>query len=150
MAMCAGRRRPRARARQPAPRLRGPSERDRHWAMARMDGQSPAAGQAAPLLYATASRGDAQARLRHVAAGLRPHAERPARRLRRLRWATRPHPVRRSLPCHRQGARAPLQPLQSRHRPVQGQPGPPAQGGRLSRGCARRLAWRSVRVSRAW
>jgi hypothetical protein len=149
MAMCAGRRRPRARARQPAPRLRGSSGRGRHSAMARMGGQSAAADQAAHLLSGTASGGQAQARLRHVAAGFRPHAGAAGRPLRGLRRATRPHPVRRSLPCHRQGARAPLQPMQSRHRPVQGQPGPPAQGGRLYRSLPRRIARRCVRVSRA-
>ena len=139
-ATCPGRRRPRARARRPAPRLRGPPGRGRHSTVARPGGPSAAAEAAARLSPGTTSRRDAQALLRHVAARLRPHAGAPARRLRRLRGAARPHAVRRSLPCHRQGARAPLQPMQSRHRPAQGQPGPIAQGRRLCRGCAERFA----------
>ena len=59
-----------------------------------------------------------------------------------LQGAIRPHAVRRSLPRDRQGARAALQQMQSRHRSARGQPDPAAGGERLSRGLARRLCWR--------
>ena len=79
------------------------------------------------------ARAWAQIHLRHVAARLRHAAGAPARRLRHLQGAIRPHALRRSLPRHRTGARAALPRMQSRHRPAQGQSGPVAGGARLSR-----------------
>ena len=135
-----GRARTAARARSPL--LPGTRGRDQRIAVAPTGGESGTADAAARLLSDHAPTGAAQVQLRHVAARLRHAAGAPARRLRHLPDATRPHALCRSLPCHRTGARVALQRMQSRHRSVQGRSRPAAGGDRLYRRRARRVGRR--------
>jgi hypothetical protein len=131
--------RARTAARSRSPLLLGTRGRDRRIAVAPTGGESGTEDAAARLLSDHAPTGAAQVQLRHVAARVRYAAGAPARRLRHLPDATRPHALCRSLPCHRTGARVALQRMQSRHRSVQGQSRPAAGGDRLYRRRARRV-----------
>jgi hypothetical protein len=134
--------RARTAARSRSPLLLGTRGRDRRIAVAPTGGESGTEDAAARLLSDHAPTGAAQVQLRHVAARVRYAAGAPARRLRHLPDATRPHALCRSLPCHRTGARVALQRMQSRHRSVQGQSRPAAGGDRLYRRRARRVGRR--------